>query len=296
MNRMSREKRALIVRCSTEGVGVNAAARLADVSKNTVLKLLADLGPICRAYMDRAFVNLDCRKLQCDEIWSFTLMKQKSVPPELVGTWGVGDTWVWVAICAECRLVPSWLVGPRDGYAASLFMRDVASRFSHRIQLSTDGHKPYLEVVEAAFGADVDYGQIIKIFGLPEGETKTERKYSPGQCCGARKDVICGEPDPSHIATSYSERLNLEIRAKNRRLTRLTNGYSRKVANLEHSMDIGFIVYNFVKVHGSLKVSPAMQAKVSDHLWSYEEVVGLLEAAEPNAEEIGKRRKDRRDL
>ena len=294
MKRLSREKRALIVRCFTEGVGVNAAARMADVSKNTVLKLLADLGPICREYQSRTLVHLNCGKIQVDEIWSFTGMKAKNVPEELAGTWGVGDTWVWVAICAECRLAVSWLVGPRDGFAARLFMRDVASRLDRRVQLTSDGHRPCLEAVESAFGADVDYAMLVKLYGEPDGTTPTEKRYSPGQCCGTRTDVICGEPDPRHVSTSYSERLNLEIRTKNRRLTHLTNGYSRKVANLEHSMDVGFMVYNFVKRHGTLQVSPAMEAGVTDHLWAYEEVVGLLEAAEPSAVEVGGRRKDRR--
>jgi IS1 family transposase len=289
-----RENRATILRCFTEGVGVNAAARMADVSKNTVLKLLADLGPVCREYQRRVFVNLKCKKLQVDEIWAFTAMKAKNVPAELRGVWGLGDTWTWVAICAECRVVPSWLVGPRDGGAAHEFIGDLAGRLAHRVQLSSDGHTPYLEAVEAAFGADIDYAQLIKVFSLPEGTTQTERKYSPGECCGSRTSIVCGAPDPKHIATSYSERMNLEIRTKNRRLTRLTNGFSRKVANLEHSMDVGFMVYNFVKVHGSLRVSPAMAAGVTNHLWSYDEIVALLEAVEPDAVAIGQRRKDRR--
>lgn len=294
MKRLSREKRTLILKCFTEGVGVNATARMADVSKNTVLKLLADLGPVCRAYQDRALRNLTCQRIQVDEIWSFTAMKAANVPADLVGMWGYGDTWVWVGLCADSRLALSWLVGPRNGEAASAFMCDVASRLSHRVQLSSDGLKCYLGAVEDAFGSDVDYAQIVKLFGLPEGTTQTERKYSPGECCGTRTDVVCGKPNPRHIATSYSERLNLEIRTKNRRLTRLTNGYSRKVANLEHSMDVGFMVYNFVKPHGSLRVSPAMQAKVTDRLWSYEDVIGLLEATEPSAAAVSDRRRDRR--
>jgi IS1 family transposase len=278
MNRLSRSDRALILRAFTEGMGVNATARLANCSKNTVLKLLADLGPACRAYQRAAFVDLPCRKLQADEVWGFCAMKQKNVPEELAGEWGYGDVWTWVAVCAECRIVPSWLVGPRDLGAATEFMHDLSGRFAHRLQLTTDGHRPYLEAVEAAFGADIDYAQLIKVFGLSEGTTVTERKYSPGECCGTRKNVVCGHPDSRHITTSYVERLNLELRTKNRRLTRLTNGFSRKVVNLEHSMDVGFMVYNFVKPHGSLRISPAMEAKVTDHLWTYEDVIGLLES------------------
>lgn len=286
----------MILRCFTEGVGVNAAARMADVSKNTVLKLLADLGPVCRDFQRQMLTGLDCKRIQVDEIWAFTGMKAKNVPDELRGEWGIGDTWTWVGICADCRLVPSWLVAPRHTEAAKMFVGDLASRLAHRVQLTSDGHAPYLEAVESAFGADVDFAQLIKVFNLPEGTTETERKYSPGECCGTRTNVVCGRPDPRHIATSYSERLNLEIRTKNRRLTRLTNGFSRKVANLEHSMDVGFMVYNFVKVHGTLRVSPAMQAGVTDHLWSYEEVVALLEAVEPDAVAVGQRRKDRRPV
>ena len=287
-------KRALILRCFTEGLGVNATARMADVSKNTVLKLLADLGPVCRDFQAFTLVNLHSKKIQVDEIWAFTGMKQKNVPADLAGTWGVGDCWTWVAIDADTRLVPAWVVGPRDGQTAELFMRMLARRLAHRIQLTSDGHSSYVEAVESAFGSEIDFAQLIKVFNLPEGETHTERKYSPGECCGTRVEVRTGDPDPRHIATSYSERLNLEIRCKNRRLTRLTNGFSRKVENLEHSMDVGFMVYNFVKIHGSLRVSPAMAAGVTDHLWSYEEVINLLEASEPSAVQIAEKRYDRR--
>jgi IS1 family transposase len=295
MKKLTTEKRALILQCFTEGMGVNATARMADVSKNTVLKLLADLGPVCRDFQFSTLVNLRCRRIQVDEIWAFTGMKQKNVPPELAGTWGKGDCWTWVAIDADTRLVPAWFVGPRDGQSAAIFMRMLARRVAHRIQLTSDGHKPYLEAVEAAFGSEIDFAQLIKIFNLPEeGETHAERKYSPGECCGTKVEVRTGDPDPRHISTSYSERLNLEIRCKNRRLTRLTNGFSRKVENLEHSMDVGFMVYNFVKIHGSLRVSPAMQAGVTDHVWTYEEVIGLLEAVEPSAAQISDKRHDRR--
>jgi IS1 family transposase len=294
MKRLTTEKRAMILRCFTEGLGVNATARMADVSKNTVLKLLADLGPVCRDFQAAMLVNLHCRRIQVDEVWAFTGMKQKNVPEEMKGTWGLGDCWTWVAIDADTRLVPAWFVGPRDGDSAEIFIRMLARRLAHRIQLTSDGHHPYVEAVEAAFGSQIDYAQLIKVFNLPEGETHSERKYSPGECCGTRVQIRTGNPDPSHIATSYSERLNLEIRCKNRRLTRLTNGFSRKVENLEHSMDVGFMVYNFVKVHGSLRVTPAMQAGVTDHVWSYEEVIGLLEAAEPDAVQVANRRHDRR--
>src|SRR2546426_804897 len=204
MKRLTTEKRALILRCFTEGLGVNATARMADVSKNTVLKLLADLGPVCRDFQAFTLVKLHSRKIQVDEIWAFTGMKQKNVPAEQAGTWGIGDCWTWVAIDADTRLVPAWLVGPRDGQTAEMFMRMLARRVANRIQLTSDGHKPYVEAVESAFGSEIDYAQLIKMFDLPEGETHTERKYSPGECCGTRVEVRTGNPDPRPIATSYS--------------------------------------------------------------------------------------------
>lgn len=279
MNRLGRETRTLILRCFTEGMGVNATARMAGCSKNTVLKLLADLGPICEAYQREHLRGLTTRRVQCDEIWGFCWAKQKNVPEDLRGTWGFGDVWTWTAICADTRLVPTWLVGPRTGEAAEVFLADLASRLVNRVQLTTDGHKPYLEAVEAAFGSDIDYSMLVKLFQEPKGKT-AERRYSPGECRGIRKETISGRPDPRHISTSYAERLNLELRTKNRRLTRLTNGFSRKVKNLRHSLALGFMVYNYVRPHGSLRVSPAMEAGVDDHLWSYEDVVGLLEHAE----------------
>ena len=283
MNKLGIEKRALILRFFTEGVGVNAAARIADCSKNTVLKLLADLGPICEAYQRERFRGLKCQRIQCDEIWGFCWAKAKNVPADLRGKWGVGDVWTWTAICADSRLVPTWLVGPRDGQAAPEFLTDLAGRLDHRVQLTTDGHKPYLGAVEEAFGADVDYAMLVKLFQEPSGKTP-ERKYSPGECCGTRKDVICGKPNRRHVSTSYVERLNLELRTKNRRLTRLTNGFSRKVENLQHSLALGSMVYNLVRPHGSLRVSPAMEAGVEDHLWTYEDVIELLEQAEATGE------------
>ncbi|HKY31500.1 MAG TPA: IS1 family transposase [Candidatus Polarisedimenticolia bacterium] len=294
MKRLTRGQRALILKCFTEGMGVNATARMTDVSKNTVLKLLADLSPVCREYQRRTLVNLSCTTISADEIWGFCGMKAKNVPAELKETWGVGDCWSWIALCADCRLVPTWLVGPRDAHAARAFMCDFASRLAGRIQLTTDGHGAYPSAVWEGFANEIDYAMLIKLFDLPAGENPQERKYSPGECCGTRVEVMSGNPDPKKIGTSYSERLNLELRTKNRRLTRLTNGFSRKVANLQHSLDIGFMVYNFVKVHGSLRVTPAMEAKVTDRLWSYEDVVALLEAVEPSAVTVGARRKDRR--
>ncbi len=284
MNKLSREKRALILRCFTEGVGVNATARMADVSKNTVLKLLADLGPVCAAYQRQALTNLKCKRVECDEIWAFCYSKEKNVPADKRNLWGYGDVWTWTALDSDSKLLVAYRVDERDTHAAWQFMRDVAGRMANRIQLTTDGHRPYLQAVEDTFGADIDFAMLNKIYGAPAGGSTAERKYSPGECCGIKKKVICGKPDPRKISTSYVERLNLEIRTKNRRLTRLTNGFSRKVVNLEHSLAIGFMVYNFVRIHGSLKVTPAMEAKVTNKLWSYDDVIVLLEQAEATGE------------
>ena len=295
MNRLSRDKRVLMLRCLTEGMGVNATCRTAGVSKMTLLKLLSDLGPVLRAFQAERLTGLRCKRVQVDEAWGFCSMKAKNVPDELRGTWGFGDIWTWTAICAECRIVPTWLVGPRDGGAATAFMLDVASRLTERVQLSSDGLSSYLDAVETAFGVDIDFAQLVKIYGEPEG-VGPERKYSPGECCGTRKDLICGKPDPKHITTSYSERLNHELRNKNRRLARLTTNFSRKVENLDHSLALTFFVYNFVKPHGSLRVGPAMEAGVTDHLWTYEAAIALLEATEMDAATVGATRKDRRSV
>ncbi len=292
MKRLTREKRTLILKCWTEGVGVNATARMADVSKNTVLKFLADLGPVCVGYHNQAVRGLKAERVQCDEVWSFCVMKEKNVPQDRKGEYGIGDCWTWTALDADSKLMISWLLGARDAGTAWEFMHDVAGRLDRRIQLTTDGHLVYLEAVEDAFGAGIDYAMLIKLYGTdPEASTG---RYSPPQCIGARCERITGRPDPVHVSTSFVERMNLEIRTKNRRFTRLTNGFSKKIQNLEHSLSVGFFVYNFVRQHGTTRVSPAMAAGVEDHLWSYEDVIALLEAQEESAVEVAQRRKDRR--
>jgi IS1 family transposase len=232
---------------------------------------------------DKALRDLTCKRLQCDEIWSFCHAKQKNVPEEHVGEFGYGDVWTWTAIDPESKLVPAFAVGTRDATAANAFMLDVASRLRGRVQLITDGHKPYLEAVEGAFGSEIDYAMLIKIYGA---DPENERRYSPAECIGAEMRFINGTPDPKHISTSHAERQNLTMRMQMRRFTRLTNAFSKKVENLEHAVSLHFMHYNFCRTHQTLratdnaKPTPAMAAGVADHVWRIEEIVALIEARE----------------
>ncbi len=247
---------------------------MTGVAKNTVLKLLVDAGDACARYQHRTLRNLTCKRIQCDEIWSFCYAKAKNVPAERQGQLGYGDVWTWVAIDADTKLVPSWLVGTRDGMHAAHFIADVASRLAHRVQLTTDGHKPYLEAVEAGFGGAIDYAMLIKLYGNQPGD---EVRYSPAECIGIRKEVIVGNPDPDHISTSYAERQNLTMRMRMRRFTRLTNAFSKKLANLEAAVAVHYMHYNFVRRHQTLRVTPAMAAGVDRRLWSIEDMVALID-------------------
>ena len=275
MNKLSTEKRVAVVAALLEGNSLRATARMTDVARMTVEKLLRDLGAACARHQDEHLRNLSCRRIQCDEIWSFVYAKQKNVPINKQGQFGYGDVWTWTAIDADTKLVPSWLVGPRDAGAAYTFISDLASRVRHRVQLTTDGHRPYLSAVEDAFGADIDYAQLQKIYGSePDGE----KRYSPARCLGCTVKTITGDPDPKHISTSYVERQNLTMRTHMRRFTRLTNAFSKKVENHTHSVALHFMHYNFAKIHQTLRVTPAMEAGVSERVWSIEDIVGLLES------------------
>ncbi len=275
MNRLSLQQRARIIGCLTEGMSMRATTRLIGCSINTVTKLLVDLGTACAIYQNEVLRNLPCKRVQVDEIWAFCYSKQKNTPPNIRGL-GRGDVYTWVAIDSDTKLVPSWLVGTRDAEYAREFIADLASRLANRVQLTSDGHKAYLRAVEESFGADVDYSMLVKLYGAAEGNQQ-ERRYSGGQCCGTITGTVCGDPDPKHVSTSFVERQNLSLRMGNRRFTRLTNGFSKKVDNHEHALAIYYMFYNFGRIHKSLRVTPAMEAKVSDHVWSLEEIAGLAD-------------------
>ena len=276
MNRLSIERRAKIIGCLVEGNSLRATARMTDSAKNTVIKFLADIGQACADYQDKALRNLKCKRLQCDELWSFCYAKQKNVPEDKKGQFGYGDVWTWAAICADSKLVPSWIVGNRDAETASIFMEDLASRFSHKIQLTTDGLKVYLEAVEGAFGVDIDYAMLVKMYG-ESLEQRAEKRYSPARYSGSEVRVITGNPQRKYISTSYAERQNLTMRMSMRRFTRLTNGFSKKVENLIHAVSLNFMYYNFGKIHQTLRVTPAMEAGVADHIWSLKEIAALAD-------------------
>ncbi len=272
MNRLSLERRAMIIGCLVEGNSLRATARMTDTAINTVVKLLVDVGKACAEYQNQTLRNLKCKRLQCDEIWSFCYAKEKNVPEDKKAQFGYGDIWTWTAICADSKLVPAWLMGNRDIETASIFMDDLASRFSHRVQLTTDGHKAYLDAVEGAFGGDIDYAMLVKLYGeIKDGQ----RRYSPAECIGCKTEVIAGNPDRKYVSTSYVERQNLTMRMSMRRYTRLTNAFSKKVENLAHAVALHFMFYNFGRIHKTLRVTPAMEAGVADHVWSLEEIAGL---------------------
>lgn len=274
MNRLSTAKRVQIVAALVEGNSLRSTSRMADVSINTVTKLLVDVGEACAKYQDATLRALPCRRMECDEIWAFVGAKDKNVPEEKRGQFGIGSVWTWTALCADTKLVPSWLVGTRDAGAAHEFMQDLASRLRHRVQLTTDGHKVYMNAVEDAFGADVDYAMLSKVYGNDPGN---ETRYSPAKILSSTTEVIKGDPNPRLISTSYVERQNLTMRMSMRRFTRLTNGFSKKVENHAHAVALHFMHYNFARIHKTLRVTPAMAAGVAAHVWSIEEIVELAD-------------------
>ena len=266
--------RGQILRMMAEGNSLRAITRMTDVSRTTLIKLLEDGGQAFSEYQDKTLVNLPCRRVQVDEAWAFCYAKQKNIGKAKAAPEGAGDIWTWVGLDADSKLVASWYVGGRDSEAAMTFMDDLAPRLAARVQLTSDGHRPYLEAVEGAFGGDIDYATLVKHYGpAPEGQ----RRYSPAVCTGASKHRIEGNPDPKHVSTSYVERQNLNIRMGNRRMTRLTNAFSKKADNHSHMMSIYFMYYNFVRIHQTLKVTPAMAAKVTPKLWEMSDMVKVLE-------------------
>jgi IS1 family transposase len=278
MKRLDKTDRSRILHLLCEGMSIRAIARTTGASKTTITKLVVDAGMAAAWYQDRVFRNLTCKRIQVDEIWNFVYAKQKNVSTAKAPPDGAGDVWTWTAIDAETKLMPSWFVGGRDSDSAIIFMDDLAGRLANRVQLTSDGHRAYLEAVEGAFGADVDYAQLVKLYG-PTSEAAKGR-YSPAECIGARKHRIEGDPDPKHISTSFSERSNLTIRMHTRRFTRLTNAFSKKVENHAHAVALHMMYYNFVRIHQSVKQTPAMAAGVTKRLWEIGDIVDVLEAWE----------------
>jgi IS1 family transposase len=284
MNKLSRADRAHIIRLLVEGNPMRSTSRIADVSINTVTKLLIDAGKVCSDYQDQALRDLQCKRLQLDEIWAFCYAKQRKVPFAKAAPEEAGDIWTWVAIDADTKLVPSWRVGDRSGATAIEFVCDLSKRLANRVQVTSDGHRAYLEAIEAGFDADVDYAQLIKLYGEvphPAG------RYSPAQINGTKTFCCTGNPEPKHISTSYLERQNLTMRMSMRRFTRLTNGHSKKAENHAHMVSLHFMHYNFCRIHTSLRVTPAMAAGVTDRLWSVEDIVTLLDATDVEPKKRG---------
>ncbi len=270
------KRQIAVISALVEGNSIRATVRMTGVAKDTVIKLLARIGQACAEYQDKTLRNLPCKRIQCDEIWSFCYAKEKNVPADLRGKFGYGDVWTWTALCADTKIVPCWRVGGRDAWNAQNFMHNLASRLANRVQLTTDGHRAYLTAVEVAFGTQIDYAMLVKLYGNePQGP---ETRYSPAQCIGAIATPIVGNPDRNHISTSYVERQNLSMRMHMRRFTRLTNAFSKKVENHEHALALYFMYYNFCRVHQTLRVTPAMEAGVADHVWELREVVELIRA------------------
>jgi IS1 family transposase len=281
MNKLDREARARILHLLCEGNSIRAVTRLTGASKKAVSKLLVDAGQAAAWYQDRVFQNLTCKRIQVDEIWAFVHCKQKNVATAKAAPQGAGDVWTWTAIDADTKLIPSWFVGGRDSDAAIIFMDDLASRLANRVQLTSDGHKAYLEAVEGAFGGDIDYAMLVKLYGASPESAKG--RYSPAECIGAHKERIEGNPDPAHVSTSFAERSNLNVRMHTRRFTRLTNAFSKKVENHAHSVALFAMYYNFVRIHKTLRTTPAMAAGVTKRLWEIGDIVNVLEAWEVSA-------------
>ena len=279
MNKLPLAKRTQILAMLCEGSSMRSISRVADVSINTVSKLLVDAGVACAAFHDATVRGVKAKRVQCDEIWSFTYAKEKNVAKAKAAPADAGDTWTWTALDADSKLLVSWHCGGRTAYEANVLMRDVAERLVDRVQLTTDGNKTYLDAVERAFGDAIDYAMLVKHYGpAPEGP---QRRYSPAECIGQTIGTVTGKPDMAHVSTSYVERQNLTMRMQMRRFTRLTNGFSKKFENHAHMVALYTVWYNFVKTHKAHKLSPAMAAGVSDKLWSMEDLANMVEANQP---------------
>lgn len=283
MNALPLQKKVQIIALLVEGNSLRAAARITNVSRTTILKLLVDVGKACQQFHNDNVLNLKSERIQCDEIWSFVGCKEKAKEQ---GANGDGDVWTWTALDADSKMIVSWLVGDRDVESATIFMQDVRYRVANRIQLTTDGHRPYLQAVKEAFDYDVDYAMLVKMYGGSEGHTETERKYSPTRFAGSKKTKLMGDPRPKFISTSYVERQNLTMRMHMRRFTRLTNAFSKKIENHCYAIALHFVYYNFCKIHQSLSVTPAMQAGLTKKPMTMEDIANLI--PEPMAKKRGK--------
>jgi IS1 family transposase len=274
VNMLPKEKRVGVIGSLVEGTSISATARMTGAAKHTILKLPKDLGCACAEYHDRVVGYVKVRRVQCDEISAFCYAKEKNVPADRRGQFGFGDVWTWTAMDADTKLILSYVLGTRGAATAKLLIRDLAQRVAGRIQLTTDGHRVYADAVDGAFGCDVDYAMLVKLYGTDP--TETEARYSPATCIGCRTAILSGRPDPRHISTSFIERQNLTMRMSMRRFTRLTNGFSKKVENHGHAVALYFMHYNFCRVHKTLRVTPAMEAGLADHVWTIEELVSLF--------------------
>jgi IS1 family transposase len=280
MNRLDANRRCQVIRCLVEGNSINSTVRMTGVAKNTVLKLLVEIGSACSAFLNEKMRNLSCRRLQADEAWSFCYCKQRNLTPKIAEKQIAGDVWIWAAIDADTKLIPSWLLGKRDAGCATEFIQDLADRLANRVQLTTDGLKVYLNAVIDAFADDIDYAVLHKIYGA---EPANEARYSPAKCIGCDRVRVLGGPDPRYISTSYIERQNLTMRMSMRRFTRLTNAFSKKIENHSAAVALYMMYYNFGRKHQTLGTTPAVKAGIADHIWTVEEIVGLLEASEPKS-------------
>jgi IS1 family transposase len=279
MNKLPLNKRIQILSMLVEGSSMRSISRVADVSINTVSKLLVEAGEACLAFHDESVRGLNCKRIQCDEIWSFCYAKEKNAPVAKSAPTFAGDVWTWTSICADSKLICNWFVGGRDAEFAQLFMDDLAGRLNHRVQLTTDGHKAYLTAIKDAFGSDIDYAMLVKLYGASSDSAKG--RYSPAACTGIKKTRKIGNPDEKHVSTSYAERQNLTMRMSMRRFTRLTNAFSKKFDNHCHALALYFVHYNFIRIHKTLKVAPAMATGLTDRLWSWEDVIAMIDAANP---------------
>lgn len=277
MNRLANEDRTRILACLVEGNSIRSTCRMTGFAKGTVLKFVAEIGEACEAFHDERVRGVNSKRIQADEIWSFCYAKDKNLPDHMRGQDGVGSVWTWTAIDSDTKLMVSWHVGSRDADSARWFMQDLASRLAGRVQLTTDGHHVYERAVESAFGWNVDYAQLVKVYGNPR---EGENRYSPGVCLGADKNSIIGRPSLGHVSTSHVERSNLTMRMGMRRFTRLTNAFSKKFANTRAAVALHFVHYNFCRVHKTLRVTPAMEAGLANHVWELSEIVALLEQRE----------------